>query len=165
MAQGMHGRILPTVDFPEDLKRLPRADLEQLCKEIRDFLIESVTATGGHLSSNLGVVELTVALHYVFDIGPDKDRLVFDVSHQSYVHKMLTGRRDRFGTLRKTDGLCGFTSQYESPYDLFHVSHAGTAVSTALGYHLGRQPEACRPARRSRSSATRASAPGWRSRR
>jgi 1-deoxy-D-xylulose-5-phosphate synthase len=132
-------RILPTVDFPEDLKRLPRADLEELCREIRDFLIESVTATGGHLSSNLGIVELTVALHYVFDIGPDKDRLVFDVSHQSYVHKMLTGRRDRFPTLRKTDGLCGFTSQYESPYDLVHVSHAGTAVSTALGYHLGRQ--------------------------
>ena len=134
MAQGM----LPTVDFPEDLKRLPRADLEGLCREIRDFLIESVTATGGHLSSNLGIVELTVALHYVFDIGPEKDRLVFDVSHQSYVHKILTGRRDRFGTLRKTDGLCGFTSQYESPYDLFHVSHAGTAVSTALGYRLGR---------------------------
>jgi len=132
-------RILPSVEFPEDLKRLPRADLEELCREIRDFLIESVTATGGHLSSNLGVVELTVALHYVFDIGPDKDRLVFDVSHQSYVHKILTGRRHRFGTLRKTDGLCGFTSQYESPYDLFHVSHAGTAVSTALGYQLGRQ--------------------------
>lgn len=132
-------RILPMVEFPEDLKRLPRADLEELCREIRDFLIESVTATGGHLSSNLGVVELTVALHYVFDIGPDKDRLVFDVSHQSYVHKILTGRRHRFPTLRKTDGLCGFTSQYESPYDLFHVSHAGTAVSTALGYHLGRQ--------------------------
>jgi len=132
-------RILPTIDFPEDLKRLPRADLDELCREIRDFLIESVTATGGHLSSNLGIVELTVALHYVFDIGPEKDRLVFDVSHQSYVHKILTGRRDRFPTLRKTDGLCGFTSQYESPYDLFHVSHAGTAVSTALGYQLGRQ--------------------------
>jgi len=131
-------KFLPTVDYPEDLKRLPRADLEELCREIREFLIESVTATGGHLSSNLGVVELTVALHYVFDIGPDKDRLVFDVSHQSYVHKILTGRRDRFPTLRKTDGLCGFTSQYESPYDLVHVSHAGTAVSTALGYHLGR---------------------------
>ncbi len=131
-------RILPTIDYPEDLKRLPRADLDLLCREIREFLIESVTATGGHLSSNLGVVELTAALHYVFDIGPEKDRLVFDVSHQAYVHKMLTGRRSRFATLRKTDGLCGFTSQYESGYDLFHVSHAGTAVSTALGYRRGR---------------------------
>jgi 1-deoxy-D-xylulose-5-phosphate synthase len=140
-------RILPTIDFPEDLKRLPRADLEELCEEIREFLIDSVTATGGHLSSNLGVVELTVALHYVFDIGPDKDRLVFDVSHQSYVHKILTGRRDRFPTLRKTDGLCGFTSQYESPYDLVHVSHAGTAVSTALGYRLGRQHAGLPPGR------------------
>jgi len=132
-------RLLPTIDFPEDLKRLPRADLEALCGEIREFLIENVTATGGHLSSNLGIVELTVALHYVFDVGPERDRLVFDVSHQAYVHKILTGRRDRFPTLRKTDGLCGFTSQYESPYDLFHVSHAGTAVSTALGYALGRR--------------------------
>jgi len=132
-------RILPTIEFPEDLKRLPRADLEGLCGEIREFLIESVGATGGHLSSNLGVVELTVALHYVFDVGPDRDRVVFDVSHQAYVHKILTGRRSRFGTLRKTDGLCGFTSQYESPYDLFHVSHAGTAVSSAMGYRDGRR--------------------------
>jgi len=131
--------LLPTIDHPEDLKRLNRADLEPLCEEIRRFLIESVTATGGHLSSNLGIVELTVALHYVFDIGAERDRLVFDVSHQAYVHKILTGRKARFPTLRKTDGLCGFTSQYESPYDLFHVSHAGTAVSTALGYLVGRE--------------------------
>ncbi|MHC4959784.1 MAG: 1-deoxy-D-xylulose-5-phosphate synthase [Planctomycetota bacterium] len=132
-------KILPTIEYPEDLKRLPRAELEGLCSEIREFLVESVSETGGHLSSNLGVVELSAALHYVFDIAPDKDRLVFDVSHQAYVHKILTGRRSRFHTLRKTDGLCGFTSQYESPYDLFHVSHAGTAVSTALGYRLGRR--------------------------
>jgi 1-deoxy-D-xylulose-5-phosphate synthase len=131
--------LLSNIDYPEDLKRLNRADLDPLCREIREFLIENVTASGGHLSSNLGIVELTVALHYVFDIGEEKDRLVFDVSHQSYVHKVLTGRRSRFPTLRKTDGLCGFTSQYESPYDLFHVSHAGTAVSTALGYLLGRE--------------------------
>jgi len=131
--------ILPTIQYPEDLKRLPRADLENLCAEIRDFLVESVTRSGGHLSSNLGVVELTIALHYVFDIGKDRDRIAFDVSHQAYVHKILTGRRDRFDTLRKTDGLCGFTSQYESDYDLFHVSHAGTAVGTALGYRLGRR--------------------------
>jgi len=131
--------ILPTIQYPEDLKRLPRADLEKLCVEIREFLVDSVTRSGGHLSSNLGVVELTVALHYVFDIAKDRDRIAFDVSHQAYVHKMLTGRRDRFETLRKTDGLCGFTSQYESDYDLFHVSHAGTAVGTALGYRLGRR--------------------------
>jgi len=132
-------KILPTIDYPEDLKRLPRADLDALCAEIREFLVESVQKTGGHLSSNLGVVELTVALHYVFDLGPDRDRIAFDVSHQAYVHKMLTGRRDRFDSLRQTDGLCGFTSQYESDYDLFHVSHAGTAVSSALGYRLGRK--------------------------
>ncbi|MHC4939716.1 MAG: 1-deoxy-D-xylulose-5-phosphate synthase [Planctomycetota bacterium] len=131
--------ILPTINYPEDLKRLPRADLERLCAEIREFLVDSVQRTGGHLSSNLGVVELTVALHYVFDIAKDKDRLAFDVSHQAYVHKLLTGRRDRFDSLRMTDGLCGFTSQYESDYDLFHVSHAGTAVSSALGYRLGRK--------------------------
>ena len=91
-------------------------------------------------------MELTVALHYVFDIAKDKDRIAFDVSHQAYVHKILTGRRDRFPTLRKTDGLCGFTSQYESPYDLFHVWHAGTAVCSALGYgrgrkHAGQEPD------------------------
>jgi len=131
--------ILPTIQYPEDLKRLPRADLEQLCEEIRTFLVDSVSRSGGHLSSNLGVVELTVALHYVFDIAKDRDRIAFDVSHQAYVHKMLTGRRDRFDTLRKTDGLCGFTSQYESDYDLFHVSHAGTSVGSALGYRLGRK--------------------------
>jgi len=132
-------KLLPTIQYPEDLKRLPRADLERLCGEIRDFLVDSVTRSGGHLSSNLGVVELTVALHYVFDIAKDRDRIAFDVSHQAYVHKMLTGRRDRFESLRKTGGLCGFTSQYESDYDLFHVSHAGTSVSTALGYRLGRK--------------------------
>ena len=140
-------KILPTIEYPEDLKRLPRAELEGLCAEIREFLIESVSHTGGHLSSNLGVVELTVALHYIFDIGPDQDRLVFDVSHQAYVHKILTGRRSRFSTLRKTDGLCGFTSQYESPYDLYHVSHAGTAVSTALGYRIGRERVGRNPGR------------------
>ncbi|MGQ0614584.1 MAG: 1-deoxy-D-xylulose-5-phosphate synthase [Planctomycetaceae bacterium] len=140
-------KLLDGIDYPEDLRRLPRADLEALCQEIREFLWENVTATGGHLSSNLGIVELTVALHYVLDIGPDKDRLVFDVSHQAYVHKILTGRKRRFPTLRQTDGLCGFTSQYESPYDLFHVSHAGTAVSTALGYLAGRQQTGKEPGR------------------
>ena len=140
-------KILPTIDYPEDLKRLARADLEGLCAEIREFLVEHVSVSGGHLSSNLGVVELTVALHYIFDIGPDRDRLAFDVSHQAYVHKILTGRRDRFPTLRKTDGLCGFTSQYESPYDLYHVSHAGTAVGTAMGYAMGRAHAGKEPVR------------------
>ncbi|MFQ5845496.1 MAG: 1-deoxy-D-xylulose-5-phosphate synthase, partial [Planctomycetota bacterium] len=97
--------------------------------------------------SNLGVVELTVALHYVFDIGPDRDRIVFDVSHQSYVHKLLTGRRSRFPTLRRLDGLCGFSSQYESDYDLFHTSHAGAAVSSALGYLLGHRRSGGEPRR------------------
>src|SRR6185369_9148032 len=97
----------------------------------RAFLLDSVQRTGGHLGSNLGVVELTVALHRVFDFR--RDRLVWDVSHQAYPHKILTGRRERFGSLRQTDGLCGFTHPDESPYDLFHTGHAGTSISLGLG--------------------------------
>ncbi len=120
---------------PEDLKRLARGDLPQLCIELRDFLLESVQRSGGHLGSNLGVVELTAALHYVFDFR--RDRLVWDVSHQAYAHKVLTGRRERFDSLRQTGGLCGFTHPKESPYDLFHTGHAGTSISLGLGLALG----------------------------
>jgi 1-deoxy-D-xylulose-5-phosphate synthase len=137
------GPLLPGINSPEDLKRLSAKDLPRLCEELRAFLLQSVGSTGGHLGSNLGVVELTVALHRVFDFR--RDRLVWDVSHQAYPHKILTGRRGRFATLRRTDGLCGFTHPDESPYDLFHTGHAGTSISLGLGLatasaHLPHRP-------------------------
>ena len=123
--------ILERINGPSDVKRLSWEDTERLCGEIRRFLIENVSRTGGHLASNLGVVELTVAIHRVFDTA--NDRLVFDVGHQCYVHKMLTGRRDRFPTLRQLDGLSGFPKPYESVHDAFIAGHASNSVSVALG--------------------------------
>jgi 1-deoxy-D-xylulose-5-phosphate synthase len=122
------------VDSPEDLKALTPEETLAYADALRAFLIETVTRTGGHLGSNLGVVELTVALHRVFDFR--KDRLVLDTSHQVYPHKVITGRRGRFGTLRATDGLSGFMHRGESPYDTFTSGHAGTAVSVATGMAL-----------------------------
>src|SRR5262245_14491635 len=119
--------LLARVSSPLDLKRLPAVELPRLCAEVRQFLLHSVQRSGGHLGSNLDTVEITVALHRVFDFR--RDRLVFDVSHQCYTHKILTGRRERFDTLRQSDGLCGFTHPSESEYDLFHTGHAGTAIS------------------------------------
>ncbi len=128
-------RYLERVESPQDLKQLSVEELAPLCEEVREFLVDSVLTTGGHLGSNLGAVELTVALHHVFDFR--RDRLVFDVSHQCYTHKLLTGRREGFSKLRQTGGLCGFTLPEESSYDLFHSGHAGTSISTALGLALG----------------------------
>ena len=141
--EGRPGPLLPGIDSPQDLKRLAPNELPRLCDEIREFLLSSIQETGGHLGSNLGVVELTVALHRVFDFR--RDRCVFDVSHQGYVHKILTGRRDRFPTLRQTGGLCGFTHPDESEYDLFHTGHAGTSVSLGLGLAMGTAHESNRP--------------------
>src|SRR5882672_3321050 len=118
--------LLESLASPLDLKRLEPSELPCVCSDLRAFLLESVQRTGGHLGSNLGTVEITTALHYVFDFR--RDRLVFDVSHQAYPHKVLTGRRGRFSTLRQTGGLCGFTHPHESDYDLFHTGHAGTAI-------------------------------------
>ena len=123
--------ILETLQSPADVKRLSAADTEQLCDELRQFLVEQVSRTGGHLASNLGTVELTVAIHRVFDMS--SDRLVFDVGHQCYVHKALTGRRELFGTLRQFGGLSGFPKPYESPHDAFMAGHASDSVSVALG--------------------------------
>ncbi len=123
--------ILEKVNSPEDLKKLSRSELPQLCEELRAFLVQSVSQTGGHLASNLGAVELTVAIHRVFDTT--KDRLVFDVGHQCYVHKALTGRRELFSTLRQLDGLSGFPKPYESVHDAFIAGHASNSVSVALG--------------------------------
>lgn len=124
-------KILNKVNSSKDLKKLSKSELVLLCDEIRNFLIDNVTKTGGHLASNLGVVELTVALHLVCDFP--KDKLVWDVGHQSYVHKILTGRKDKFETLRQFNGLSGFPKRCESEYDCFNTGHSSTSVSAALG--------------------------------
>ena len=126
--------LLERVNDPADLRRLPRAELKALATELRAFLLESVSKTGGHLSSNLGTVELTVALHTVFDTP--RDRLVWDVGHQTYPHKILTGRRDRMPSLRQLGGLSGFPQRAESEYDTFGTAHSSTSISAALGMAL-----------------------------
>ena len=123
--------ILEKIHSPADVKALPEEQLPVLCREIREFLIENVSKTGGHLASNLGAVELTVAIHRVFDT--EKDRLVFDVGHQCYVHKVLTGRSEGFSALRKLNGLSGFPKPHESIHDAFVAGHASNSVSVALG--------------------------------
>ena len=123
--------ILNTINGPDDVKRLSVKELPDLCAEIRAFLVENVSSTGGHLASSLGAVEITVALHYVFDSPVDP--LIFDVGHQAYAHKVLTGRRDAFSTLRKEGGIAGFPMRAESEYDAFGTGHASTSVSAALG--------------------------------
>jgi 1-deoxy-D-xylulose-5-phosphate synthase len=124
--------LLDTVDTPEDLRKLKPEDLRQLADELRSEMISAVGSTGGHLGSGLGVVELTVAIHYVFDTPTDK--LVWDVGHQAYPHKILTGRRDRIRTLRQGGGLSGFTKRSESEYDPFGAAHSSTSISAALGF-------------------------------
>ena len=126
--------LLQTINDPSDLRRLARAQLEVLATELRAYLLDSVSQTGGHLSSNLGTVELTVALHYVFN-APN-DRMVWDVGHQTYPHKILTGRRDRMGSLRQFGGLSGFPQRAESEYDDFGTAHSSTSISAALGMAL-----------------------------
>ena len=123
--------ILDSIDMPDQLRQLNKKQLPQLARELREFLIESVSQTGGHLSSNLGVIELTIALHYVFNT-PD-DRLVWDVGHQTYPHKILTGRRTAMSGLRKPGGIAGFPRRHESEYDTFGVGHSSTSISAALG--------------------------------
>lgn len=123
--------ILETIHAPADVKALKKEELPQLCQELRTFLVRNVSQTGGHLASNLGAVELTVAIHRVFDTA--SDRLVFDVGHQCYVHKALTGRRELFSTLRQFKGLSGFPKPYESGHDAFIAGHASNSVSVALG--------------------------------
>jgi len=126
--------LLETIHSPADLRRLPRQQLTPLADELRNFVLESVSRTGGHLSSNLGTVELTIALHYVFNTP--HDRLVWDVGHQTYPHKILTGRRERMGSLRQLGGLSGFPQRAESEYDTFGTAHSSTSISAALGMAL-----------------------------
>ena len=123
--------LLDTISSPADVRRLQRAELKQLCVELRDFLLQSVSRTGGHLSSNLGTVELTVALHHVFNTP--HDRLVWDVGHQTYPHKILTGRREAMATLKQLGGISGFPRRAESVYDTFGTGHSSTSISAALG--------------------------------
>ncbi len=128
--------LLKTINSPADLRKVDRTQLKPLADELRDYVVQSVSKTGGHLSSNLGTVELTIALHYVFNTPVD--RLVWDVGHQCYPHKILTGRRDRIRTLRQGGGLSGFTKRAESSYDPFGAAHAATSISAALGFAVAR---------------------------
>ncbi|HEY9085944.1 MAG TPA: 1-deoxy-D-xylulose-5-phosphate synthase [Candidatus Tyrphobacter sp.] len=128
--------VIERIENPAGVKALSRGDLDVLAREIRDMLVVTCSRNGGHLAPNLGVVELTLALHHVLDLPPDK--IVWDVSHQSYVHKILTGRRDRFHTLRQGGGISGFSMRTESPYDVFGAGHASTSVASALGMAVAR---------------------------
>ena len=130
----MSASLLEQIKTPADLRQLNREQLAQVAAELRQYLLDSVSQTGGHLSSNLGTVELTVALHTVFDTP--EDRLVWDVGHQTYPHKILTGRRERMSTLRQFNGIAGFPKRSESPYDTFGVGHSSTSISAALGMAL-----------------------------
>jgi len=127
--------LLQTIDDPAALRRLERKQLKQLSEELRAYVLDSVSKTGGHLSSNLGTVELTIALHYVFDTP--EDRIVWDVGHQTYPHKILTGRREQMHTLRQLGGISGFPRRSESPYDTFGTAHSSTSISAALGMAVG----------------------------
>ena len=153
--------LLDTINHPARLRELDRRQLPELAEELRRFLVESVSRTGGHLSSNLGTVELTLALHYVYNTP--EDRLVWDVGHQTYVHKILTGRREGMSRLRTHGGVSGFPKRSESEFDTFGVGHSSTSISAALG--MVRRPSSrgrgvilspssgmapCRPDRRSR---------------
>jgi 1-deoxy-D-xylulose-5-phosphate synthase len=134
MSQRPHTPLLDTVAYPADIRNLDKSQLPQLCQELRDEVISAVSTTGGHLGAGLGVVELTVALHYVFDTPSDK--LIWDVGHQCYPHKVVTGRRDRIRTLRMGGGLSGFTKRSESEYDPFGAAHSSTSISAALGFAI-----------------------------
>ncbi len=124
-------RLLNNINYPSDLKKLNVEELKELATELRTELIDVVSETGGHLGAGLGVIELTIALHYIFDTP--KDKLVWDVGHQSYPHKILTGRKNEIRTLRQGNGLSGFTKRSESEYDTFGAGHSSTSISSSLG--------------------------------
>ncbi|MGJ0514544.1 MAG: 1-deoxy-D-xylulose-5-phosphate synthase N-terminal domain-containing protein, partial [Methylomicrobium sp.] len=126
-----HYPILDTIDLPADLRKLRKSELKPLAKELRDYLTHTVSVSGGHFSAGLGTVELTVALHYVFNTP--EDQLVWDVGHQAYPHKILTGRKGRMTTIRTFGGIAAFPSRSESEYDAFGVGHSSTSISAALG--------------------------------
>ena len=123
-------RLLNNINYPSDLKKLNVGELKELAIELRNELIDVVSETGGHLGAGLGVIELTIALHYVFDTP--KDKLIWDVGHQSYPHKILTGRKNEIRTIRQCNGLSGFTKRSESEYDTFGAAHSSTSISSSL---------------------------------
>ena len=129
--------VLDRIKKVNDIKQLNEEELEELQEEIRDFLVENISKTGGHLASNLGVVELTMALHLALDLP--KDKIIWDVGHQSYTHKLLTGRREGFDGLRKYGGMSGFPKRKESECDCFDTGHSSTSISAGLGYALARE--------------------------
>lgn len=131
--------ILEKINKPNDIKKLDPIEYNQLAEEIRQFLIKKISVTGGHLASNLGVVELTMALHIVFNLPQDK--LIWDVGHQSYTHKILTGRKNQFDQLRKFGGMSGFPKRNESDYDAFDTGHSSTSISAGLGYAFAREAQ------------------------
>ena len=132
----LKNNLLETINSPADVKALSLEQLKQLAEEIRQILISVISKTGGHLAPNLGVVELTLALHRVFTTP--KDKIVFDVGHQSYIHKIITGRREQFSTLRQYGGLSGFPKRSESEHDAFGTGHSSTSISAALGMAVAR---------------------------
>src|SRR4051812_43695517 len=125
------GVLLQQINSPDDLKKLSREQLHQVCDELRQYIVDVVSVHGGHFAASLGVVELSVALHYIYNTP--YDQLVWDVGHQAYGHKILTGRRDNFISIRKYKGLSGFPKRSESPYDTFGVGHSSPSISAALG--------------------------------
>lgn len=129
-------KILDSINSPCDLKKIKKEDLSYLAKEIRAEIINTISENGGHLSSNLGVVDLSVAIHYVFNAP--RDKIIWDVGHQSYAHKILTGRKDKFKTIRIHNGLSGFPKRSESEYDAFSTGHSSTSISAALGFAAAR---------------------------
>ena len=133
----MKQKLLDKINYPSDLRLLKKNQLEQVSNELRSEVIDVVSETGGHLGAGLGVVELTVALHYVFNTP--KDKLVWDVGHQCYPHKIITGRKEKIRTLRKGDGLSGFTKRSESEYDPFGAAHSSTSISSTLGMVTGKK--------------------------
>ncbi|MHC4293223.1 MAG: 1-deoxy-D-xylulose-5-phosphate synthase [Planctomycetota bacterium] len=135
------GQLLDKINNPDDLKNLDIEQLKLLSDELREFILGSVSQTGGHLASSLGVIEVTIALHYVYDFK--KDKILWDVGHQCYPHKILTGRRSQFDRLRQSEGISGFPNPQESNYDQFAVGHAGTSISTAIGMALGQKYQEC----------------------
>ena len=131
--------LLDQINYPSDLKKLTPEQLPQLAKELREELVDAVSVTGGHLGAGLGVVELTIAINYLFDTP--NDRLIWDVGHQAYPHKILTGRRNKIRTLRQGGGLSGFTKRAESQYDPFGAAHSSTSISAGLGMAVARDLE------------------------
>ena len=132
MTKAEPGKLLAQIDSPEDLRKLEPEQLYQFCEELRDFIISSVSTNGGHFGASLGVVELTAAIHYVFNTP--YDQLVWDVGHQAYGHKIITGRREVFHTNRVKGGISGFPQRSESEYDTFGVGHSSTSISAAVGH-------------------------------